>query len=481
VHSHAREILFDRGLREEIENSLMYLCTVDLAHVLMLAEEGIIPAQKAGRLLKAVQLLMNQGFEPLKHRQASRGLYLLYESYLIENEGASVGGILQMGRSRNDLNATIARLATRRQYIQLVRSALHLQAAVIKRAQLYQAVVMPAYTHGQAAEPITYGHYLAGIGTAIERDICGLISAADDMDTCVLGAGAVAGSCLPLNTSRTAELLGFTRVSRNSVDAVASRDFVLRLLASMAVYGTTLSRIATDLLQWLTAEFNFLSLPDTLVGSSSAMPQKRNPFILEHVQGRTASALGAFVTATSATRNVPFTNNIGVGTESMRPLWQAFTDITDASMLCRLMICGATPRSSTMRGRAAEGFTHATALATKIALRTGIDFRTAHFIVGKGIHEKLTKGLLGLPEIHGISLDSFLEEVSPESCVRANRWGGGPAPESLALQLRDLRTMWFERQRSIKAQEVRWQTAAMRLHNGVTTFCHRALTDCPAS
>ncbi len=344
----ARRMLFERNVDEQIEKELFYMCQIDFAHVLMLAERRILPASTAKLLLTAISRLIEKRFSPLKSKYPVRGLFLLYENYLIETEGAEIGGMLQTARSRNDLNATLIKMRVRQPYALLISSALRLEAVLIRRARKYRNVVMPAYTHGQAAVPITYGHYLAAVTEAIQRDIDDLMDAAREMNVSPLGAGAVAGTTVPIDTARTAELLGFRSSALNSIDAVASRDFILRLLSAMAIYGATLSRIATDLLQWLTSEFQFLSLPDELVGSSSAMPQKRNPFLLEHVQGRTASALGAFVNAIGATRNVPFTNTISVGTESIRPTWNALTDITDATILLRLVISQAQPNAERM-------------------------------------------------------------------------------------------------------------------------------------
>jgi len=478
----ARKILFTRELERQIEEDLPHICQIDCAHVLMLAERGILPADQARSLLKGIQGLATQQYAPLRSRSSERGLFLLYEEYLMESEGASVGGMLQTGRSRNDLGATVFRLRLRQPYELLISSALRLQAVVLRRGQAYIDTVMPAYTHGQPAEPITYGHYLMGIGDALHRDIKDLVDSAIEIDTCPLGAAAVAGTSVPIDPERTAALLGFMHCSPNSVDAVASRDLVLRLLAATAIYGATLSRLATDLLQWLTVEFGFLSLPDELVGSSSAMPQKRNPFLLEHVQGRTASALGGFTAALSATRNAPFTNSISVGTESVRPLWGALRDVTDACTLLRLVLSKARPVPERMLKRAAESFTNATAVAVRMTLEGGMDFRSAHRRVGSAVSEAMAKGLNSfgdLGERNNEPCGLPLHGLDPASCVNRNRYGGGPASDNIKALFARLSEEWSHQRQFVLDQTNRWRTASNGLGNAIRAFvdCGRELTN----
>jgi argininosuccinate lyase len=469
----ARKILFARKLDDHIDEEMPFICRIDCAHVLMLAECQIVSSEKAQKLLRALQKLVGQQFAPLKARPSERGLFLLYEHYLIETEGSAVGGVLQTARSRNDLGATLLRLRLRRPCRELINAALRLQAVLVKRAHAYARVVMPAYTHGQPAEPITYGHYLAGLAQAIRRDIDGLLESIKEIDTCPLGAAAIAGTSLPIDTERTASLLGFMQCSANSIDAVASRDVVLRLLAAMAIYATTLSRIATDLLQWLTAEFQFLQAPDEIVGSSSAMPQKRNPFLLEHVQGRTSTALGAFTQALAATRNTAFSNSIAVGTESVRTVWDAVQDTTDATTLLRLVLFHAKPRPERMLQRAAESFTNATALATRMSVESAMDFRSAHHQIGRAVKDAMARGMKSLLELvqkDPSALPVSFEGMDPASCVDRNRYGGGPAPESNAAQLAQLRRNWIDQHRRILDQAGRWTAAQNKLEQEVRRF-----------
>lgn len=470
----ARQILFQRNTKEQIDHDLPHICRIDLAHVLMLARQKIVETVPARNLLNAIQRLTDTQMAALKTRDSLRGLFLLYETYLIETQGPKVGGILQTGRSRNDLNATLIRLRLRQPYTRLIHSILRLQAVLMRQARAYASIVMPAYTHGQAAEPITYGHYLAAVAEGIRRDLDGLLDAAQEIDTSPLGAGAIAGTSFPIHPETTAELLGFTRLSRNSVDAVASRDLILRLLAAMAIHGATLSRIATDLLQWLTAEFGFLTLPDELVGSSSVMPQKRNPFLLEHVQGRTASALGAFTHALGATRTMPFSNSIAVGTESVRPVWGALSDITDAAILLRLVVSGAKPCPDRMLQRAYEGFTNATAIATRLVVDQGMDFRSAHRMVGERVTQAVSEGMKSLGELEAAKPDSLkvsLNGMDPSSCVARSRYGGGPAPENVKGILEILRKDWLLHYRLITEQARRWAAAQRTLDSSVRDFC----------
>ena len=378
-----RRILFGgHAFDDHALDELWQMSRVDQAHVLMLAECQIIDRDHAARLLAAIERLQAGNFAPLHKRSSVRGIFLLYEDYLIETEGAEVGGILQTARSRNDLNATVLKLRLRRPYQRLVEQAIRLHAILLRRAGKYADIVMPVYTHGQAAMPMTYGYYLAGVAKALLRDFDAILAAAGEMQSCPLGAGAVAGTSFPIRTDRTAQLLGFDSGPLHSLDAVASRDLVLRLLAAGAIYGLTLSRLATDLLQWTTAEFDFLRLPDELTGSSSAMPQKKNPFLLEHVQGRSAALMAAFVHATGSMHATPFTNCISVGTEAMKPVWSALQDLTEMTILMRLIIAGAQPNREAMLERAVKGFTVATASADRLVSKANLDFRTAHRLIG---------------------------------------------------------------------------------------------------
>jgi argininosuccinate lyase len=210
-----------------------------------------------------------------------------------------------------------------------------------------------------------------------------------------------------------------------------------------------------------------------LVGSSSAMPQKRNPFLLEHVQGRTSSALGGFASALAATRNVPFTNSINTGTESIRPLWSALRDISDASTLLRLVLSGIRPVPQRMLGRAAESFTNATAFAVRMTLDGRMDYRSAHRRVGIAVTEALGRGMNCLEDLAGTDQELFglpLTGLDPASCVLAYRHGGGPAPDNIKALLEQLSKQWSSRRRAVVNQVSRWKAAAIQLANDVQAF-----------
>jgi argininosuccinate lyase len=250
---------------------------------------------------------------------------------------------------------------------------------------------------------------------------------------------------------------------------------MLHLLASASIYALSLSRFATDMLHWTTAEFNFLSLPDTLVGSSSAMPQKRNAFILEHVQGRSMSLLGAFVQAVSSMHSTSFTNSIAVGTEAVRPLWGALQDLTDITVLMRLMVGGARPVTEAMLRRCVEGFTTATAFADRLVAEHKTDFRTAHRLIGSAVLETLELNKENFPaaaesyvSIHGIS--ASFDDLDPESVVKSLEYGGGPGPGSIQHHLTQLTEKWHSQNRQRKSYKQNWKDAALMLKRSIGQF-----------
>jgi argininosuccinate lyase len=425
----ARRIVFGEPFTGDPE--LRLVTQVDRAHLVMLAERSLVDPAAAATVLVEIEGLRRSGFAALHGLEARRGRYLLYEDWLAARLGERRAGVLRTGRSRNDLNATVLRLRLRPPVERLLTEVVRLQAVLLNGARRHAATVMPAYTHYQPAVPTTYGHHLGGVARAVDRDLAALAAAAAGLDACPLGAGTGHGSALPVDPARTAALLGFERPERHALDAVASRDVVLRLLAAAAVFGVTASRLAADLLLWTTAEFAFLELPDELVGSSSAMPQKRNPFLLEHVQGRSARPAGAFVAATTAMHATPFANSVAVGTEGCGGAVEALEATADCAALLRLVVAGARPRPETMLARAAAGRTTATAAAERLAAEHGLSFREAHRLVGAqltdGEADRRSSPTAAGPQEHPNPGDG----LDPVAVARAARYGGGPGAPAL--------------------------------------------------
>lgn len=434
-------------------DELFAISDVDRAHLVMLAERGLIPADAAAATLAEIMRLRSVDFAPLRNREARRGLYLLYEDWLVSRLGERSAGSARLGRSRNDLNATVFLLRLRGPYQRLMGELCRLQAVLLRSARLHRGLVMPAYTHHQPAFPTTFGHYLAGLALALDRDLAPLATAADGLDRCPLGAGAGGGTGVAIDPVRTADLLGFALPVQHSTDAVAARDPALRLLAGLAVTGVTMSRLSADLLTWTTGEFGFLWLPDELVGSSSALPQKRNPFLLEHVKGKAAAPLGALVAAAGALHAAPYANSVAVGGEGAPHLFPAVEAIADAATLLALVLARIEPRPDVMERAARRGATTAAALAEQTVADGALSYREAHHHIGRMLTD-----------------DSPLELPDPATVVAAAVYGGGPGASPPLTGPRGRRAAWV---REMAARRRRWSVAGTALDEAVAALVTR--------
>jgi argininosuccinate lyase len=423
-----RKVVYGELTQTELDAELPLMIRVDRAHLVMLVEQKLVSPDAAVALLRCMDELVADRYRPLLTRPAPRGLYLMYEGYLIERLGADVGGVLHSGRSRNDLKATITALRFREWVLEFAEQAVRLEAVLLSRARAYSSVVMPVYTHFQAAMPASYGWYLLGVALAAGRDVDAVRAAADGLQTCPLGASAVAGTDLPIDPARTAALLGFAGTTPHALDAVASRDAPLRLLAAAAGLAVTLSRLGTDLQLWSTAEFGFVDFPDRLVGGSSAMPQKRNAFLLEHVKAKAGQALGAWAAAAATMASTPFTNSIEVGTEAVAAIWPGLRAAEQSVLLSQVLAAGARPDPARMALRAEDGFTTATAVADRL-VRRGVPFRTAHRLVGEAVRRAIAAGATRLSDVDGVDA-----RLAPADAMREQAYGGGPGAFAEAFE-----------------------------------------------
>lgn len=437
-------VIFGPNADAAIESELEFYLQVDRAHLVMLRENSLIESIACADLLRMIDALDACGYKPLRNRPAPRGLYLLYEGYLIEQLGFETGGILHLGRSRNDLSATAQRLRLRGLLIESATALKDLIQISIVAGERHHLTAIPAYTHYQTAFPSTLGHYLRSLSNAWLRDLEALAAILPGLQICPLGAGAGGGTSVPINSSHSARLLGFRTHNRNSIDAVASRDLFLRFISVLAITGVTLSRVAQDLLLFSSNEFGLLQLPDELLGSSSMLPQKRNPFLLEHVKGRSAASAAALQHALLAMHATPFSNSVAVGTEALGPIWDSASSFQEATLIIRKFLASLEVVEENVRASSEQGYVHATLVAERLVSEHSIPFREAHNLVGRAVTRS---------EIEKISLERIVaaelnrpDILRYEATFAALEYGSGPgsgSAQSLSSELHsDLKRVW---------------------------------------
>lgn len=423
-----REVIFGRVTKATIDNELMYYAVIDQAHLYALYMQGVVPLETVKILISTIRNWVGEEFASFQNLEAVRGVYLLYERALIEEHGVDVGGVLQTGRSRNDLNATVMRLRLRGVYEEVLSAGFEFAKSLTERANVLREVLFPAYTHYQTAFPTTVGHYLAAIAVRLERDLEYLENAFEAIDTCPLGCGAGGGTSIPIDAEWTANTLGFSACAENSIDAVASRDLILRVLSSAAVLSVTLTRMTTDIALWSTNEFNLVKLPDELVGSSSNMPQKRNPFLLEHMKGMSAAIISASNTALTCSLGTPFGNSVTVSGEATRHVWEGCRLLKEMLMIVTYTVRYAEFNEARAKEVIEKGYADSVYLAEKSVLEDKIPFRLAHERVGEMVRQASLQGV-SLQEVSPATVVGLVDGNPPEKCiekaVRSMKYGAG--------------------------------------------------------
>ena len=372
------------------------------AHAAMLAQQGIISksdAKEITRGLDQVQAEIEQG--KFTFSTALEDIHMNVEQRLKDIIGEPAGR-LHTARSRNDQIATDFRLYIRDTVDHLDGQLKDLQVALAEKAAAHAKTIMPGFTHLQVAQPITFGHHCLAYVEMLARDRSRLADARVRMNESPLGAAALAGTSFPIDRTMTAKALGFDRPMRNSLDAVADRDFVLELLSAAAICATHLSRLAEEIVIWSTTQFRFVKLSDKFTTGSSIMPQKRNADAAELVRAKPGRILGALTSLLVVMKGLPLTYSKDMQ-EDKEPAFDAIDNLSLAIAATAGMVRDLVPNADVMRLAAASGFSTATDLADWLVRTLKMPFREAHHVAGS---------LVALAEKQGCDLpDLKLEDM----------------------------------------------------------------------
>jgi argininosuccinate lyase len=426
---------FDRRLwREDLAGSR--------AHAAMLRKVGAISSEDEARIqqgLAAIEAEMVAGTFPF--REEFEDIHMNVEARLAELVGPAAGR-LHTARSRNDQVALDFRMWVREACDRTLGQIRALQKALLAKAEAHAATVMPGFTHLQPAQPVTFGHHLMAYVEMLGRDAGRFADARARMNESPLGAAALAGSPFPIDRHMTAEALGFDRPSANSLDSVADRDFALEALAAASVCAIHLSRLAEEIVIWMTPQFGFVKLSDAFTTGSSIMPQKKNPDAAELVRAKAGRMLAAFTQLAVVMKGLPLTYSKDMQEDKV-PTFEAFDALELSLAAMAGMVADLEPDAARMAAAAGAGFSTATDLADWLVRTLGLPFREAHHLTGAAVRraEALGCDLPSLPLSELQALDARITEdvyavLTPEASTASRRSYGGAAPDQVRAQVK---------------------------------------------
>ena len=414
-----------------------------IAHAKMLAKQGIIPAREGRKIvrgLSAIQAEIEQGdfhFSP-----ADEDIHMNIERRLTEKIGPA-GGMLHTARSRNDQVALDMRLFLREE-VRLVIAALNaLQREIARLAKRHIDVIMPGYTHLQRAQPVLFAHHLLAYYDMFDRDLQRFVESLKRINVLPLGSGALAGTTFPIDRAYLARLLAFPHISKNSIDAVSDRDFLIEFLAGSSILFVHLSRLADEWVLWSSQEFSFIELPDGYCTGSSMMPQKKNPDVPELIRGKTGRVFGHLQALLTIMKGLPLAYNRDLQ-EDKTPLFDTVDTVKSSLQMMREIVQGVKVNADRMLTAARDGFLNATDLADYLVER-GEPFRSAHEIAGGIVKHCMVKGRrieeLALNELRDFSKKiekDIYRYLSAEAVVGRRRAPGGTARKNVERRLKEI-------------------------------------------
>jgi len=429
---------------ESDKKLLEAVIAINKAHVTMLTNQNIIDKQTGTKLLQALTEIDPK----LKPDSTTEDIHLAVEEEINKKVGIDIGGNLHIAKSRNDQVATAIRMTLRTDQLNLMETLLTLQNSLLGLAAKHTETLVPSYTHLHPAQPVTFAHILLSYVDGLQRDINRLTEAYSRINQSPMGAGAIATTSFPIDRDQTAKLLGFYNVLENSIDAVGSRDFILETLSDLTIAAVNVSRIAQNLIIWSSPDFGIVELPESFAFTSSIMPQKKNPDVLEVIRARMNNVSGNLFAATSTMMALPSGYNLDFQ-EITPKLWDSIQTMAASAHMLSELVQNLEVKSNVFEKQVLK-FTTTTELANVLVKNYGVPFRTSHKIVGAVVKELLDNNLTLFdltPEqlnktaqecaeiILAVKLADIKQATDPKKFVESHKTKGGPAPAEVKRML----------------------------------------------
>lgn len=426
-------ILFDRRL---------YACDIrgSIAHVTMLCEQGMVTREDCEKIIAGLGEIKGQIERgEVEFTVKDEDIHMAVEGMLIAALGET-GKRLHTARSRNDQVAVDTRLYLKDQLDEIRASLEHFEGVLLEKADEYADRITIGFTHMQHAQPVTVGFHLMAYFQMLRRDLERLDGVYERVDYCPLGSCALAGTTLPINRQRVAELLGFSAVTENAMDSVSDRDYSLEFLSAASIGMMHLSRFAEEFVYWNSQEFGYISIDDSFCTGSSIMPQKKNPDMAELLRGKVGRVYGDLMQLLTVMKGTPLAYNKDFQ-EDKEPLFDAVDTWKNSLIIFSDMLEKTEFRMDMIEKNLSKGFINATDIAEQL-VRRGIPFREAHAIVG-GMVKLCEQRGCDFPELSADELKAIDARLTPEAlpdltmegCVNARTSFGGTAPIEVRRQI----------------------------------------------
>ena len=442
INEFQASIGFDRRMyREDIAGSL--------AHAAMLAKVGILSEKDHAAIEKGLKDILAQiEHEDFDFSVALEDIHMNIEKRLTDAIG-DAGSRLHTARSRNDQVALDTHLFVRHAVVDVMAHIRALQQALTESAAQHRDVIMPGYTHLQRAQPILFSHHLMAYFGMLARDFERFQGVYARTDIMPLGAGALAGTTLPIDRQFVAQRLHFERIYTNSLDAVSDRDYILEFLSAASILMVHLSRLSEEIILWCSREFSFVELDDAHCTGSSMMPQKKNPDVSELVRGKTGRVVGHLMAMLMAVKGLPLAYNKDLQ-EDKEGLFDAIDTVKFSLAVYAQLIRGMKLREDVMRHAVEADYSNATDLADYL-VRKGLPFRKAHAVAGQAVAQCIARGiyLADLPiadyqQLSPLFAEDIYDAIRPETCVACRNSYGGTSYEQAEMQLEAAKNLMME-------------------------------------